>query len=106
MDIQVFGVDIDTMTRCAHYHKNEDIIAIKFFCCKTYFPCHKCHEEMANHEAIVWPKENFHEKAILCGACRQELTIAEYLTCCSQCPNCDAKFNSGCDLHRHLYFQV
>ncbi len=106
MDIQVIGVDLDAMTRCAHYHKDVDIIAIKFFCCKTYFPCHQCHNELANHEAIVWPKDQFNEQAILCGACKHELTISEYLTCCSQCPNCGAKFNSGCDLHRHLYFEV
>ena len=41
----VAGNVIDSETRCAHYHTELDIIAIKFYCCDTYFPCYQCHEE-------------------------------------------------------------
>ena len=35
----VAGDVIDSETRCTHYHSELDIIAIKFYCCDTYFPC-------------------------------------------------------------------
>jgi uncharacterized CHY-type Zn-finger protein len=54
----------------------------------------------------VWPKESFDKKGILCGSCKEELTIEEYLGCHSVCPKCQAEFNPGCSLHKHLYFEV
>lgn len=102
----VKGNLVDQETRCAHYHTVKDRIAIKFYCCNTYYPCFDCHEEEGCGEPKVWPKEKFNEKAVLCGSCGHELSISEYLQCESQCPECNADFNSGCDLHRHLYFEV
>lgn len=104
--IEVKGVDVDRQTRCKHYSTERDIIAIKCKCCHTYYPCYSCHEEITDHFPEVWLKEERHLKAILCGSCGIELTIQEYLDCDSACPHCQAGFNSGCQHHYHLYFEL
>lgn len=103
---QVLGLDVDSETRCRHYHSENDRIAIRFYCCGNYFSCYECHEAAGCNNPSVWPKEQFHEKAILCGSCGTELSIREYLDCASACPHCAAAFNPGCSLHKHLYFEV
>ncbi|MFB1097296.1 CHY zinc finger protein [Terribacillus sp. JSM ZJ617] len=100
----VHGKTVDAETRCVHYHSPLDVIAIKFACCNQFYPCHQCHEETAGHEAIVWPKDQFDEKAILCGVCKATLRIDQYMDT-DHCPACDAAFNPGCQLHYHLYFE-
>jgi len=52
----------------------------------------------------VWPETEWDHQAILCGACRTELTISAYLECNSICPVCHAAFNPGCRNHHHFYF--
>ena len=104
--IRVIGVNVDDETRCAHYAGASDIIAIKFKCCGKWFPCHKCHEELAGHAAEVWPKEQFKTPAVLCGGCSRRLTIRQYLDCDSMCPLCGRQFNPGCARHYDLYFDV
>ncbi|WP_078381345.1 CHY zinc finger protein [Sutcliffiella halmapala] len=104
-EIQVLGQIVDKETRCAHYHTPTDIIAIKFYCCQTYFPCYQCHDEHTNHPRQVWPRDQFDQKAILCGVCHTELSINEYLHSNSTCPSCKSDFNPGCKLHYHLYFE-
>ncbi|QFT88458.1 CHY zinc finger [Bacillus sp. THAF10] len=106
MSIKVFGSTIDHETRCTHYHSKKDIIAIKFYCCGEYYPCYQCHDEHADHLTTVWPKQEFHRKAILCGCCKTEMSIEEYKECDSVCPFCKEAFNPGCQLHAHLYFEV
>jgi len=101
----VMGKPIDEFTRCVHYHSDKDIIAIKFKCCDQYYPCFSCHEETTDHTPQVWPKKEYDTKAILCGQCRHELTINEYLNAGDQCPNCSALFNPNCSLHYPLYFE-
>ena len=103
---EVKGVQVDGATRCVHYHFALDIVAIKFKCCGTYYPCCECHEALAGHAVQRWPEAEFGEKAILCGACGHELTIAEYMRCGSQCPKCQMPFNPGCLKHLGLYFEV
>jgi len=103
--VVVAGVDVDPETRCAHYHGERDIIAIKFKCCGKWFPCHACHAEIAGHPAEVWPEEEFNTPAVLCGACGHQLTVREYLACGSVCPRCSREFNPGCALHYELYFE-
>ena len=100
----VRGRDLDPQSRCAHWHSDLDIIAIRMACCGTYYACRECHDELAHHAAQVWPLEAFDQPAILCGACKTELTVREYLACDSRCPACGAGFNPGCHKHRHLYF--
>ncbi|MFC7394812.1 CHY zinc finger protein [Scopulibacillus cellulosilyticus] len=100
----VSGVNVDKETRCKHYHTVRDIIAIKFKCCQTYYPCYECHQELADHPAETWESSEHGTKAVLCGSCGHELTIKEYLECNSSCPKCHANFNPGCSRHYHLYF--
>jgi uncharacterized CHY-type Zn-finger protein len=100
---RVLGLTVDEQTRCVHYRSEADVVAIRFACCGEYYPCHACHEETAGHPARTWPAGSFGEKAILCGVCRAELPISQYLGAAS-CPRCGAGFNERCSLHRHLYF--
>ncbi len=104
--VSVTGVDIDPQTRCAHYQSERDIIAIRFKCCGKWFPCHKCHAELAAHATEVWSKGEFDERAVLCGGCGHQLTVREYLACGSVCPHCSRQFNPGCALHYDLYFEA
>jgi len=104
--MHIKGKVIDEETRCVHYHSALDIVAIKFKCCDEYYPCHKCHEEEADHATRRWTKTEFQEKAILCGNCKNELSIEEYVTAKNHCPHCKAAFNPGCSAHFHLYFEV
>ena len=104
--IQVKGALVDNMTRCIHYHSALDIIAIKLKCCQTYYPCYYCHQEEADHEAQQWPESEWDTRAILCGVCKMEMTIREYLDSSYTCPACGAPFNPGCRNHNHLYFKM
>jgi uncharacterized CHY-type Zn-finger protein len=102
---KVFGAVVDAETRCAHYHSELDIIAIKFKCCDQWFPCYECHAESAGHAPSVWAKNEFDTAAILCGGCGAQLTVREYLDCESTCPRCRRRFNPGCARHYYLYFE-
>jgi uncharacterized CHY-type Zn-finger protein len=104
--MEIKGSVIDGQTRCIHYHSTLDIIAIKFRCCLTYYPCYHCHQENAGHEPQKWPNDEWDTKAILCGACKSEMTIQEYLDSGYSCPFCKAPFNPGCSNHNHLYFET
>ena len=97
------GPVIDDQTRCIHYGTALDVIAIRFRCCGEYYPCHLCHEETATHPAEVWRLDERDRLAVVCGVCRHELTIEQYLLV-DGCPRCEAVFNPGCRLHSHLYF--
>jgi uncharacterized CHY-type Zn-finger protein len=102
---EVRGPVVDDQTRCIHYRSELDVVAIRFACCGEYYPCHACHAETAGHPAEQWPVAARGERAVLCGACRTELTIAEYLEV-DDCPHCGAGFNPGCRLHTELYFET
>jgi uncharacterized CHY-type Zn-finger protein len=104
--IPVRGLEIDGRTGCAHYRSELDIVAVKFNCCRTYYCCFYCHQLEAGHSARTWPKAEFEEKAVLCGACGSELSIGQYLNCQAVCPACGAHFNPRCELHYHLYFEM
>lgn len=102
--IVIQGQMIDDQTRCIHYHSERDVIAIKFKCCNTYYPCYQCHEAEADHTAVQWPQEEWNTRAVLCGVCRYELTISEYMEANDACPSCGTLFNPGCRAHYPLYF--
>lgn len=109
--IQIHGFEVngkllDDQTRCIHYHKDVDVVAIKFKCCQTYYPCYKCHDEEVNHPVATWNVDEFHKKAILCGVCGGEFTINEYINHQSACLKCGARFNTNCEMHSHLYFEL
>ncbi|MGH7011489.1 MAG: CHY zinc finger protein, partial [Caulobacteraceae bacterium] len=101
----VSGVLVDEQTRCAHYRSPRDIIAIKMRCCRTYWSCRECHDEIAGHPAEVWPVGEWDEAAVLCGACGLQMSVREYLGCEYRCPHCRAPFNPACSGHHHLYFE-
>lgn len=103
---EVRGLDLDANTRCRHYRGPMDIIAIKMKCCDTYYACIECHSALAGHAAKVWPQSEWETQAILCGVCRTELSIGEYLKSGNRCPHCPAAFNPGCVNHYHLYFET
>ncbi len=102
----VHGVHLDDETRCLHYNSPIDIIAIKMACCDTYYACKGCHEALANHDIQVWPRTTWDTPAILCGVCKSELTIAEYMQSNNICPNCASAFNPVCRNHYHFYFET
>ena len=102
----VRGINVDAQTRCVHFNKPVDIIAIKMKCCGVYYACKDCHAALADHEIEVWPQADWGQKAILCGACGSELTIGEYLACGNRCPVCKAEFNPACRHHYHYYFEA
>lgn len=102
-EVAVRGLVVDRQTRCVHYRTARDIVAIRFYCCGEYYPCHLCHDACADHPAQVWPAGRRDEQAVLCGACGAELTIASYLGA-EECPVCQAAFNPRCALHADLYF--
>jgi uncharacterized CHY-type Zn-finger protein len=101
----VHGIDLDAQTRCTHYNKPVDVIAIKMKCCATYYACKDCHDALAGHAIEVWPQSEWNQAAVLCGVCGTELTIAQYLACANQCPRCSAMFNPGCRNHYRFYFE-
>jgi uncharacterized CHY-type Zn-finger protein len=102
----VKGNTVDDETRCVHYHSAIDIIAIKMKCCNTYYSCIYCHEAAAGHVPQQWRKHEFDTLAILCGSCREEMTINTYLESNYSCPSCNAAFNPGCSNHNHFYFET
>ena len=106
MQLEIKGRLTDNFTRCRHYHSALDIIAIKIKCCNTYYACIHCHEETAEHPVDLWLQKEWDTKAILCGACKTEMSINEYFNCEYKCPNCHSAFNPKCSNHNHLYFEI
>ncbi|HTX48644.1 MAG TPA: CHY zinc finger protein [Caulobacteraceae bacterium] len=101
----VFGLDLDSQTRCAHWRGPLDIVALKLRCCGRYYACRECHDALEDHAARVWPRAEWDELAAMCGVCGHEMSAAAYQACDDRCPACGAAFNPGCRLHRHLYFE-
>jgi uncharacterized CHY-type Zn-finger protein len=102
---QVNGIGLDAQTRCTHYNKPVDVIAIKMKCCGDYYACKDCHDALAGHAIEVWPKVEWDQLAVLCGICGLQLTTGEYLDCSNHCPGCGAMFNPGCRSPYHFYFE-
>lgn len=98
----------DSETRCVHYQTPLDIIALKFKCCETYYPCFQCHLSASSHPIVKYTQNDLYQgiKVILCGSCKTELTFAEYLSHGYHCAECGSAFNPGCALHYDLYFEL
>jgi uncharacterized CHY-type Zn-finger protein len=101
----VYGVAVDSETRCAHYDSEQDVVALKFGCCETFFSCYACHEAVADHTPQPWPRTRFDHPAVLCGSCRTALSVTQYLSAAHECPACGASFNPGCAGHYDRYFE-
>ena len=106
IEVPVRGVEVGPETRCAHYHGRQDIVAIRFPCCKAFYPCFACHKEATDHETRRWPADRFHTPAVLCGRCQAVLTIQHYLDADHTCLSCGAAFNPNCARHYDRYFEV
>lgn len=104
--VAVHGEDVDAETRCSHYATERDVVAIKFACCEQFYPCHACHDAVADHDAEQWPADAFDQRVILCGACGTRHSIETYLACDDECPDCGHAFNPGCAAHADRYFSV
>jgi uncharacterized CHY-type Zn-finger protein len=103
-EYRVVGLAVDEQTRCAHWYSERDVVAMRFGCCSTFYPCHSCHEACANHPPTVWPYARRDEAAVLCGGCGHAMTVESYINCDSRCPACAIAFNPGCAAHYPLYF--
>ncbi|CAI4045156.1 hypothetical protein SUVC_11G1350 [Saccharomyces uvarum] len=104
-DATIHGKTVDDQSRCVHWHLPNDVIAIKFKCCASYFACFECHQELSSHPVQKYDlRDDADENLIVCGVCRHEMTFAEYHNAQLVCPNCQSPFNPGCKLHYHLYF--
>ncbi|MFA9518328.1 CHY zinc finger protein [Halopenitus sp. H-Gu1] len=99
------GIDVDPEARCAHWHGEVDVVALRFACCETYYPCVRCHEAATDHEPVRWPRDRFGEPAVLCGSCGERMTPIAYFECGNACPGCGTAFNPGCRAHRDRYFE-
>jgi len=104
--VPLCGVAVGPETRCGHWDDPVDVVALRFGCCETYFPCDACHDAATGHEAEPWPRDRFDEAAVLCGVCGATLSAHEYLASDDSCPRCSADFNPGCRAHRNRYFEV
>lgn len=100
----VRGVDVGPETRCRHYGSERDVIAIRFPCCETFYPCFECHAAVADHDPVRWGAADGDAPAVLCGVCGSVLTVEEYVDCADRCPDCGAGFNPGCRTHYDRYF--
>ena len=101
----VRGVDVGPETRCAHWAGDRDVVALRGGRCERFYPCHACHEAVADHPPEPWPRERLDEPAVLCGVCATALTARAYLTSGFDCPECGAAFNPGCRAHYDRYFE-
>ena len=103
MTVELAGRLVDVQSRCVHYRTDRDVVAIRFACCRPFYGCHLCHQECADHPAVVWSSADRDVHAVVCGVCRGTLSIGDYVVA-DGCPQCGATFNPRCRLHHHLYF--
>lgn len=105
-EIRCHGHLTDGHTRCVHWYGPTDIVAIRMRCCGRFYACSDCHAACEDHAIERWPRADFGEEAILCGACRRTMSIEAYLASGDRCPSCGAGFNPRCALHRGRYFEM
>ena len=101
--IQVKGLQLDSETRCQHYHGPQDIVSLKMKCCQIFYACVECHHALCSHPVQRWQPHEYDQLAIRCGACGHLMSIREYRLNRS-CTNCPATFNPRCRNHDHYYF--
>jgi uncharacterized CHY-type Zn-finger protein len=89
----VLGIDVDWQNRCEHCTSPLDVVAFRYKCCGLYYACVKCHEVLAGHEIVIWDEMDDETLGVLCGICRTEFTIGEYLAGDNRCLNCKTVFN-------------
>lgn len=103
MTKKINGLLVDNESRCQHYHTVLDIVALKCFQCQKYYACYQCHDSLEDHKFRAYPCQLKEDKVLICGVCRQEMTIEEYQEAVA-CPNCHSSFNPACSKHYDIYF--
>ncbi|CCE65949.1 hypothetical protein TPHA_0N01680 [Tetrapisispora phaffii CBS 4417] len=110
-DPYIKGLMVDDQSRCIHWNSELDVIAFKFKCCDSYYCCHSCHEETADHPIQRYDIDaESNTKVVICGVCKNEMTFQLYRDSDAKhkglsCPNCNAAFNPKCSLHYDIYFK-
>lgn len=96
---------IDKTGRCMHHKTPLDVVAFRFKCCHGAWACRDCHDEGADHDAKLWPRDD-PLPAVLCGSCGFAMTSQAYLARTQeQCPACEHPWNPGCREHEERYFE-
>ena len=104
--IEIHGSLVDEQTRCVHYNTPLDVVAVQLKCCGRYYACYLCHAKSELHDVTCWNIADYARQAVLCGVCKDLLTIEEYLSCGFSCPSCRSSFNPGCAKHFDIYFEL
>lgn len=97
----ICGIQLDSDSRCIHYHQPNDVAAMECGQCHQYFACYQCHDLVVDHDFV--PITTKDTTPVMCGRCKHRLTYEQYQE--KVCPYCFAKFNPKCELHEHLYFK-
>lgn len=103
---EVFGLHLDSESRCIHYHSDKDVVSILFKCCNKWYACCNCHDALENHPIKKWEPCEFKRLAIQCGKCFCQIKIESYLEGENRCPSCKAHFNPKCKEHWDIYFDL
>ncbi|TWT11350.1 hypothetical protein FRX54_03460 [Streptococcus sp. sy004] len=99
----IYGDVVDLETRCLHYHSARDIVALRCFSCRRYYPCYHCHDTYEQHTYQAYSSQS-EDEVVFCGACQIGMTALAYRQGKSVCPNCSAAFNPACKEHESIYF--
>ena len=97
---KIWGREIDSEGRCAHYHQNNDIVGLKCSTCQKYFACYQCHDELMDHSFKACDKTDY---PAICGKCRNIINFEDYKE--GSCIHCHAPFNPNCHRHWSIYFK-
>ena len=99
-------------SKCAHYHSELDIVALRHPCCGKFYACVACHDALESHRAAPWPRSRWGEPAVCCGACGTVITVLAYMDRYAQneaavtCPACSSGWNPKCKRHWTRYFDM
>ncbi|WP_252177444.1 CHY zinc finger protein [Endozoicomonas sp. 4G] len=75
---------------CDHYHR---LCRVRFKCCETFFPCHRCHNEKVDGNEIACKTNGLNAKdatMLKCSLCDYEGEINESS---QTCPNCNKQMS-------------
>ena len=95
------GVGVDGQGRCVHYRSLVDVLGNRCATCGDLFACHLCHAQLTDHDFGPMPLDA--PDSVQCGACGHLMGHGAYD---ASCPACGHRFNPGCHVHEHIYFQV
>lgn len=95
------GLELDSQSRCQHYHSALDIVSLKCKACQRYYACFQCHDSLEEHDFLAASIEEPYP--VLCGVCLSYLSLSDYKT--GACVHCQSPFNPNCQRHEAIYFE-